>query len=615
MTTENKYFNMLSKADFFGSALTFTHEKSKHVQTCLGGIFSIILLSIVVLLIVGFGQDFFKRINPSLVSETVHPEDYNKYIINNKNFSVSLRLENSQGAPFRDDQAFEIIMDYFYMNLTESGEWDLGKYENLKLNKCTEHDFADKKEFLGKKLGNFLCPNISNITVGGFWDTSFYGFLVIRVERCAENSFNRKGEMCKSSNTTLQMLNEQIQLSLAIQYVSYSTSNYENPFKTYLNNNFIILDPNLFKSITYYFKEFRVLSDYGWILTDSKEVFGLGLSDISLDVISQNVLTPPYDNLYSRVTFNFMKEISNNKREYPKIQNLAAQVGGILKIFLMAGSLMVNYYNANTLELQLLNSLSLYNNKLILISKDIDRNNGNNESNLEFSNIKQSNISNNRKSSTHLKSDNNTYLSDDKKIKNNNYNSDVPKSFSHIELAKFDKVNSSKRELKNEQHINNHIKDENSSLEYYDEIDNNNSKSGIKNIIEDNIKKESNNQENKSSNDIKKLGNENNLELNYFDNFAIHLNKNLSSIHLLSKSNLLSLESGKEYDSKPIEHLTVWDYIKIKHKKGEEKPNYNFDKLKDYMELKNLMRLHYKFNLMSKFLFNLEQNKTLFGDD
>lgn len=55
---------MIKKFDFLGDDLTFYYKDSKKIKTSFGGLISIVLLFFLVLLLAGFGRDFFLKIKP-----------------------------------------------------------------------------------------------------------------------------------------------------------------------------------------------------------------------------------------------------------------------------------------------------------------------------------------------------------------------------------------------------------------------------------------------------------------------------------------------------------------------------------------------------------------------
>ena len=71
---------LLKKIDIFGQKIELTFRGTTSIKTPFGGCVLIILLLISTLLIVGIGQDFFKRINPTVKRETETLKNWPTYI-------------------------------------------------------------------------------------------------------------------------------------------------------------------------------------------------------------------------------------------------------------------------------------------------------------------------------------------------------------------------------------------------------------------------------------------------------------------------------------------------------------------------------------------------------
>ena len=65
--------NYIHYFDIIGGSLDFNYRNGSF-KTSLGGILSLIMLIILCLLIFAFGRDFYKRINPEFIKQTLVPE-------------------------------------------------------------------------------------------------------------------------------------------------------------------------------------------------------------------------------------------------------------------------------------------------------------------------------------------------------------------------------------------------------------------------------------------------------------------------------------------------------------------------------------------------------------
>ena len=106
---------MLKKFDFLGRKLSFYYDSEEFTKTSFGGVVTIFLIIILGLLISGLGQDFFKRTNPSVITSTSTTQAPPIFNINNKNFSMGIRISRAYGGAYTiDEQVMYIDATYYY---------------------------------------------------------------------------------------------------------------------------------------------------------------------------------------------------------------------------------------------------------------------------------------------------------------------------------------------------------------------------------------------------------------------------------------------------------------------------------------------------------------------
>ena len=88
-------------------------------------------------------------------------------------------------------------------------------------------------------------------------------------------------------------------------------------------------------------------SDEGWLLESRKEISKISYKLISTDysLISNYQNDDKNKNIYGSVNFYLNKNYVKYIRKYEKIQTLAANVGGILKIFTFLLAILNQFYS------------------------------------------------------------------------------------------------------------------------------------------------------------------------------------------------------------------------------------------------------------------------------
>lgn len=122
--------NILFLLDLFPRNLNFSINSHLNYKTKFGGVISIINVILLGFLIYKFGEDFFLRINPKYLQQTIYPSKYDNYTINNKNFSFAFRIEDLNAIQV--DRPDLIYIDFVYFNYEiKNGEWNLLEQKSL----------------------------------------------------------------------------------------------------------------------------------------------------------------------------------------------------------------------------------------------------------------------------------------------------------------------------------------------------------------------------------------------------------------------------------------------------------------------------------------------------
>lgn len=353
----------MEKFDFLGGKITLSYKGETSIKTKFGGIITIIISIILSLLIVGFGNDFFYRTNPTIIRETVSSNNFPVYNLTNKQFPFAVDFEDLNGVPFEDTRAlyFEII--YMQYQRDADGKWNVTN-KVVDIIPCTEDMFEGNDTFKKYNFQKYLCPNLgTGIIIGGSPSSNFSSSLFFSVKKCEEGKVNFKGEPCLSMKETKDIIdNGGLYLNFYIQKTFITPNNYENGISYRLINEYFTISSFLQKSYVYYFSETIMKTDYGWILRNEKLISIIGLQSKEIDY---NLVTT--DTLAS-LWLQFSNERDLYKRDYMKVQTLVANVGGILKLFLTIGQFIVVFHNNIEFDKKILNycDSNLIKNKNII---------------------------------------------------------------------------------------------------------------------------------------------------------------------------------------------------------------------------------------------------------
>lgn len=334
--------------DLYGDNVSLLYQGNKNIKTSFGGLICFISGILLVLLIIGFGQDFFKRINPSVIRESQIPADYPTFIINNKNFSLALRLEDDYGNELLNNTSIYLTTFLNQYKKNSDGIWETIHKGSLNMKRCTKDMFFSEEVFENYYLNDFWCPEFNNTLIGGSWSSDYVGYFYFEVNVCSEGKTNLDNEPCANQALTDNMMDvELVYFSHYIQSSLVSPSNYTNGVGYNLQNEYFLLSKEIHKTFYYYFSLTKMNSDYGWMLQSDDYQKVLGYSKKIYDFNIRSIDT------IASILYYTNRDIDLYKREYQKVQTLAANVGGILKIFVTIGTFFVSFYNMSVFHSEL----------------------------------------------------------------------------------------------------------------------------------------------------------------------------------------------------------------------------------------------------------------------
>lgn len=207
---------------------------------------------------------------------------------------------------------------------------------------------------------------------------------VISFDTIYSNNYDSEEIICKPQSE-IERAFENVFISLYHIDFYIDVRDFEKPVKPYVRNQIIPISYLIYKRQYLYFKNIEILTDKGSIFPDgvmeSKYQVDYTNSEI---FFSRSVAFTPFTVAEITISLSRLKDVYN--RSYYKIQNLAADVGGILK-FILVVFVFVNYLvNRPLIEQDLFSTLfnyqSLENKDFAEYFRQIKLNNNCNSNNI-----------------------------------------------------------------------------------------------------------------------------------------------------------------------------------------------------------------------------------------
>lgn len=430
--------------------------------------------------------------------------------------------------------------------------------------------------------------------------------------------------------------------------------NITHPFLNVLDKDYMFINPLLGKFIDILYYNLQLQNDFGYIFENMNIE-----KNIKVDSIQHNYILNNYPEEYSindinmiTVKIMFSDRAEKYRRIYAKLQNVFAEVAGIFKVIMIAGSIIVERYSKRMYHTEMINEY-FYNYTENEELKDyfsyigLQNNFKNNQSLLEKSEDKEKNNRNLDKSKSIIdNSINFGNFSISKNFENNKSNELEDKKFVENEMQYIDKIEKHKyytnyrRENLNEENLNLNLSsnrilkvtkndigfinklnisnyDINQYTTKFEQINKATSfENTFKNILNSRLKSSILKKRNYQLKNIQKninLSNNYDKKINYINSVDFTDSRNKQKLEDLLNSNLKNVnrEISKFSYLTCFFNLLPKKYLDSKYLEKEKLYKKLFKKLKKVFELSKVLSAQKNVDLIKKIILDDEQRKAL----
>ena len=231
----------------------------------------------------------------------------------------------------RDDQGdfvtvHDLSIDPKKCSLTRAAENPILENINLDHFYCVDFDEIKKK-------GGFE----TDVPLYGDYDEDVVSYIYFQGSNCQINTETDAIYDCLSLEEVTERNNRKSYqfVHLMLPRFNFRPASFEEPMSSYLESSFVKLSPFAFTTDEIRYSKVILENDVGWIFEDVQELFSAEKTQQNRSFNS--IIADSYNlndiNLIYFADFMFTKKQLNYKRSYMKIQELAANVGGVSKFF------------------------------------------------------------------------------------------------------------------------------------------------------------------------------------------------------------------------------------------------------------------------------------------
>ena len=340
----SKFKNFIILIDIFGHYPSFVIQNKLLHKTIFGGIITIFVIFISIISTIFFSQELLFRKCPYINLSTEiynNPKRINYY----NNFEFAIGIKNPNNNLFEINESIFFIKAFLVKTIiNSSGTYNIKESINLK--RCSEtfnESNINYDLFKNLSLDNLYCISNEQNDINEIYIKEFYGNnknqkIEIQFYECTNSTNN----ICSSKNEINTFLNSTLSYYVINNYIR--PNNHKYPFQRTINEYYYYISNNLFISLNQNIHHLEIETDDGFMFTTYNKISSFKSEKIIKDVRLKD------NNEKNFISFSF--QLNNNiekyYRKYYKIQDLAAQVGGIYNTIFLFCLLFLRMYEDNS---------------------------------------------------------------------------------------------------------------------------------------------------------------------------------------------------------------------------------------------------------------------------
>jgi hypothetical protein len=331
---------MLSKMsylDMFGYSPHMQVNKQQSYQTVFGGFISIIVIFAIISAVWLFGKEIILKEKPGVIVSTYSDADPMQTQFNDENYVITLGLQDPDYTFYLNESIYKVELTHNTMMRSENNKVTF-ESKKIEVIRCSNKNITLLNDYFKLlDLNNLLCLKNGNFSLEGSFGRSIFTFLEFKFNRCknsTENNFS-----CKSSQEIEKRLAGGF-FGMFLTDITILPTNKTSPFQAYGVNIWTTFSIWAYREVWMYYKKIQVWSDKGWLFDDSNRE----------DYFSFDKMREVWDTRDTSETFmslNIAMGLSRQvfDRSYIKVQQIAANCGGIMKFLMLLGKLVTFYFS------------------------------------------------------------------------------------------------------------------------------------------------------------------------------------------------------------------------------------------------------------------------------
>jgi len=358
--------SLLENCDFLSKQEYLRINSKKRYQNITGGILSLSIILLSVIMIFYFIIDMLYNNDPRVYESKIINQSSKDYNLDKNNIEFFVSLEHRNSTYYLDETVYKVsaVLSEMRFEQVNGTVKQYSSEQEVKMIPCSNiYNSKEIQKFnvnFPQKL--FYCFPPGKSYFGGFWGSTHYTSTKIYIKKCSNNTLDKDDFPCKPIDYIDSVIDYGI-ISIMISDYLVNHKNFTDPLTKYLMNNF---DRLSYKNAINYLISYSSLiysTDVGLIFNslESTEYPIIGDFKTSYNFGESNTIA------FIQIECNYFQV--NYLRSYVKLQDLLTKIGGVVKSLVLFGNFFNYFYSyafstidnvlSNHVNLSIVNELNL----------------------------------------------------------------------------------------------------------------------------------------------------------------------------------------------------------------------------------------------------------------
>ena len=281
-------YEVITYCDIFGTKFSFYTDEKPRFYSLLGGILSILLIIVCIIVFFSYGLDDLNRNTPTVINSFIPSETYRKIKFGEQKIWIPWRIVDYENKYVNHENLIYPILTYYSGARNDTNSSFNIKTKKLNYKLCNETSMINKPEFykINVPLNQLYCTNMDDIEIGGAWISLYINYVSMNFYLCKNGiDYDETNPNCTTQQDIIDRIgvNNSLEIEFYYPIIRFQPTNISYPIIVLYNQFFYHISKFSNKIDRIYFQEYILKNDLGWIKKNSINSSYWGFSTINGD--------------------------------------------------------------------------------------------------------------------------------------------------------------------------------------------------------------------------------------------------------------------------------------------------------------------------------------------